>query len=43
MLELRKILRQITTDKANIIKWQEELQQAIRSGNQKKYNKLLNI
>lgn len=43
MLELRKILRQITVDSNNIQKWKKEMQQAIRSGNQKKYNKLLNI
>lgn len=43
MLELRKILRQITTDSTNIEKWKNEMQQAIRSGNQQKYKKLLNI
>ncbi|OYT11812.1 MAG: hypothetical protein B6I18_02800, partial [Bacteroidetes bacterium 4572_112] len=43
MLELRKILRQITANSDNIQKWKKEMQQAIRSGNQRKYNKLLNI
>ncbi len=43
MLELRKILRQITTDNVNILKWKDEIINAIGSGNQERYDELLNI
>ncbi|MBI9068993.1 MAG: tetratricopeptide repeat-containing sensor histidine kinase [Salinivirgaceae bacterium] len=43
MLELRKILRQITTDNVNIQKWKSEIRNAIGSGNQERYDELLNI
>lgn len=43
MLELRKILRQITDENKNIKNWKNKLQQAIRSGNQKRYKELLKI
>ena len=43
MLKLRKILRQINDESDNLKSWKEEIQNAIRSGNQKKYNELLKI
>jgi len=43
MLELRKILRRINVESDNIKLWKEEVQKAIRSGNQEKYNELLNL
>ena len=43
MLELRKILRQIITDNVNIQKWKNEIRNAIGSGNQERYDELLNI
>lgn len=43
MLELRKKLRQITTDNVNILKWKDEIRIAIGSGNQERYDELLNI
>lgn len=43
MLELRKILRQITTDNVNILKWKDEIRNAIGSDNQERYDELLNI
>ncbi len=43
ILELRKILRQINEESDNIKQWKKEIQNAIRSGNQEKYNNLLSI
>ena len=41
MMELRKILKQISSESENIMKWKNEIMQAIRSGNKKRYKELL--
>lgn len=43
MLELRKILKQIADDSENIKKWKKEIREAMGSGNQERYNELLNL
>lgn len=43
LLELRRILRKIDNESENIIKWKYEIGNAIGSGNQEKFNELLNI